>query len=333
MPDPETDDESAGTALRVRHWMLVTGSRSRLALCISLGIGVLTGAAVFAGVTYVGPESNLQAVLASGMLGALATVVTVTLSINQLILSRVFGAPADLTDRLEGNLEFRRTIEDVAGVDTSPNDPGSFLALLAGTLEKRAADLERTIDGTDGLEDDLGERVDELTGALVEYAHHLGQAEDSESTFEVLLLTFGTEYANHIDDVRRLRRATDDGLPEAAEDDVDAIMELLKGVAIIRQFFKTLAIQQDLASLSRRLIYTGIAALLVTYYLAQVYTPAGIPPTVPEPWLPWVVVSATAVIFSPIAVLVSTLLRVATVTLYTVSVGSFIPPEERIGRS
>ncbi|MFB6206991.1 MAG: hypothetical protein ABEJ05_10755 [Haloglomus sp.] len=310
----------------------MTGSRPLLALCIALGVGALTAVVVFTGLVYVGPDSTLGTVLASGMLGALATVVTVTLSINQLILSRVFGTPADLTDRLEGNLEFRQTIEDVADIDTSPNDPGSFLALLAGTLEERAAALERAVDDAD-LDDDLDDRVDDLTSELVEYAHHLGEAEGSESTFEVLLLTFGTEYADRIDDVRRLRRTTDERLPDAATDHVDAILELLKGVAVIRQFFKTLAIQQDLASLSRQLIYTGITGLLVTYYLAQVYTPSGMAPTIAAPWLPWVVVGASMVVFAPVAVLVSTLLRVATVTLYTVSVGSFIPPEERIGRS
>jgi hypothetical protein len=331
MAEPRTDGESADTLLQVRRWVLVTGSRPRLALLISVAVGALTAAAVVADAIYVGPGTNLRAVLASGMLGALATVVTVTLSINQLILSRVFGTPADLTDRMEGNLDFRRTIEDVAGVDTSPNDPGSFLALLADTLETRANDLENAIE--DDLEDDLGERVTELTDDLVEYADHLGQAEDSESTFEVLLLTFGTEYADHIDDVRRLRRATDGSLSDTAAEHVDAIMELLKGVAVIRQFFKTLAIQQDLASLSRQLIYTGVTALLVTYYLAQVYTPPAAPPTLAAAWLPWVAIGASVVIFSPIAVLVATLLRVATVTLYTVSVGSFIPPEERIGQS
>jgi hypothetical protein len=332
MSDADSD-RWPGVTGRLRRWSLVTGGRGRLAVLITLAIGFLTWLVIQADIIYVGPDSILATVLASGMLGALATVVTVTLSINQLILSRVFGAPADLTDQLEGNLEFRRTIENIAEVDTSPNDPGSFLALVAESLEESAAELEQCLADADDVDENLEQAVDDIVEELVEYARHLGDTGSSQSTFEVLSRTLGTEYAHRIGDVRRLRRAAADELPPAAVEHLDDIMDLLKGVATIRQFFKTLAVQQDLASLSRRLIYTGVAGLLVTFYLAQVYTPSGVPPMLPAEWLPLVVPVASAVIFAPIALLVSTLLRVATVTLYTVSVGSFIPPEERFGSS
>ncbi|MBX0322941.1 hypothetical protein EGH21_07860 [Halomicroarcula sp. F13] len=329
MSETERSGWSGPTDLPAKRWVLLTGSRTVLSAVALLSLVGLTGGLIAAGVVYVGPGSTFASVLSSGMLGALATIVTVTLSINQLILSRVFGAPADLTDRLEGNLDFRRSVEDIAGVDASPNDPGSFLSLVARTLEERAAELERQVERAEDVPEAHRDTAQTLATELVSYAAHLESGEDSESTFEVLALTFGTEYADLMDDVRALQRGAGERLPEAAAGALDDILELLKGIATIRQFFKTLAVQQDLAALSRQLIYTGVPALLVTFYLAQVYAGPGGSPTLPVASLPVVASVATAVVFSPLAVLVSYILRVATVTLYTVSVGSFIPPEER----
>lgn len=329
MREDADGDRTGVTDLRAKRWVLLTGDRGALAALLSLAFVALSYLLIRGGVVYVGDGSTYATVLASGMLGALATIVTVTLSINQLILSRVFGTPADLTDRLDGNLEFRERVEDVTGVDASPNDPGSFLALVAETLEAEAASLERETRDAD-VGGDVREDVTSFTSSVVEYADRLSDGKDSDSTFEVLSLTFGTEYADLLDDARGLQRSVAGDLPEGATDNLDAILELLKAVAVVRQFFKTLAVQQDLASLSRQLVYTGVPALLFTYYLAQVYTATA--PTLPGAWLPPLAAVATAVVFAPLSVLVAVVLRVATVTLYTVSVGSFIPPEERVGQ-
>lgn len=321
------------TDLPAKRWVLVTGNRIWLSVLFAVLLAVLTAILIGLDIVYVGSDSMLSTVLASGMLGGLATIVTVTLSINQLILSRVFGAPADLTDRLEGNLSFRRSIEEVAGVESSPNDPGSFLSLIARTLERRAGELNRTVQQSTAFDEDTKADVQSFSTNLVDYAQHLDSARNTDSTFEVLSLTFGTEYADRIDDARHIKHVTDDQFTDETGDSLDAILTLLKGVATIRQFFKTLAVQQDLARLSRHLIYTGVPAILTAFFLATVYAGAEVGTTLSPSMLPVVVVGATMILFSPLLVLVSYLLRVATVTLYTVSVGSFIPPEERVDRN
>lgn len=330
MVEAEDREWSGRTAIPVTRWVLITGSRGVLAVGLAILLSAVTFALVTTDLVYVGAGTALVSVLSSGMIAALATIVTVTLSINQLILSRVFGSPADLTDRLEGNLEFRQSIEDVAGVDTSPNDPGSFLSLLASSLEQRAAELDR-ITATADVDDEIGTEIQSFTTDLVEYAEHLGTGEELDRTYEVLSLIFGTEYADYIDDARRLDQGSSTELPDAATDHIAAILTLLKGIATIRQFFKTLAIQQDLASLSRKLIYTGVPAIVAAYYLAISYRSPGLASSIPDAVLPVAVAVGTGVFFLPLLVLISYILRVATVTLYTVSVGSFVPPEERVG--
>ncbi|WP_101295354.1 hypothetical protein [Halegenticoccus soli] len=313
------------------HWYLLSGSRTVVAAVIVLGVFLLTLALNKATLIDLGPNSRLAPMLRSGVLAGLLTLVTVTLSINQLILSRVFGSPSELTDTLEGNLAFRRNVERLAGRASSPNDPGAFLVLVADTLQDRVTELRRRVEESGGGRDgDVRREFDSYVDDLASYAEHLQQAEENRSTVDTLLVIFGSSYAAYITETMRLQREYGDLVSESIRDELDAVLELLKAVATIRQFFKTIAIQQDLARLSRRLIYLGLLAVLVAYYLTLVYRQVP-STTVPAQSLPLVASVGTAIIFSPLALLLSYLLRVGTVTLHTVSVGAFVPPEERIG--
>lgn len=83
------------------------------------------------------------------------------------------------------------------------------------------------------------------------------------------------------------RRAISTDLPDDIDTILDDILTLLESVAAMRQFFKTMAIQQDLARLSQQLIYTGLAAVLTTYYLSRVDTSASsVPTAIPQPYMP-----------------------------------------------
>ena len=312
------------------RWLFLTGSRLGVAAVLSLVFVALSALLIELGLVYVGPGSNLSTALSSGLLSGLLTLLTVALSINQLILSRLFGSAGSLSDQLEGTLDYRRTVEEVADVAVSPNEPSAFIGLLADTLKRRVGDFRRAVESVAvglGSEDDAGA----YASAVTDYADHLSAADDLDDPFKVLVVTLGTDYANHLDTTREFRSKYGEDLPDEADEALDDVLELLKAVATMRQFFKTLTLQQELATLSRRLIYTGVPAVLVTYFLSQTYTAASNMPTAIDPtYMPVVVAVATGVILSPLAVLVASLLRVATVSLYTVSVGTFIPPVESV---
>ena len=309
-----------------KRWLLLTGSRMGLAVGLTIGIAVLSALLSVTGVVYVKAGSNLATALSSGLLSGLLTLITVTLSINQLILSRVFGSPSDLTDTVEGSIEFREDVERIADVPVSPNEPGEFLALIGRTLSDHAERLHTHLETNGTFSDDF----EQFTQRIDDYGEHLADAGDTDDPFEVLVLTLGTEYAQNMTETRRLQ-AVEDDLSDDADETLRGILSLLKAVAAMRQFFKTMAIQQDLARLSKQLIYAGLAAVLTTYYLSHVYTAASsLPTAIPEASMPLVTSVAAGVIFSPLMVLITYLLRIATVTLYTVSAGSFIPPIESI---
>jgi hypothetical protein len=281
---------------------------------------------------YVGPGSNLSTALSSGLLSGLLTLLTVALSINQLILSRLFGSPGTLSKQLEGTLDYRRTVEEIADVPVSPNQPSAFIRFLGETLTDCIEEFHREVETTAvSLAVEDKDAVDAYASAVTDYADKLSTADELDDPLKVLVITLGTEYADHLDTTREFQSKYSEEFSDEADRSLDDVFELLKASATMRQFFKTLTLQQDLAMLSRRLIYTGVPAVLVTYFLSQTYTSASNLPTAIDPvYMPIVVVVATGIILSPLAVLVASLLRVATVSLYTVSVGTFIPPEKSI---
>jgi hypothetical protein len=312
----------------VVRWVFLTGNRLRVAAVLSLLFVALTALLIAFELVYVGPGSNLSTALSSGLLSGLLTLLTVALSINQLILSRLFGSAGSLSDQLEGTLEYRRSVEAIADVAVSPNEPSAFLTLLADTLTRRLGDFRRDVAST-AVPGDSGDDPGAYLAAVSDYAEHLSTAEELDDPFKVLLLVLGEDYAEHLDTTREVQARYGQRLSDEAGEALDDVLELLKAIATMRQFFKTITLQQELAGLSRKLMYTGVPAVLVTYFLSFVYTSASDMPTAIDPaYMPVVVAVATGVILSPLAVLVASLLRIATVSLYSVSVGTFTPPQD-----
>lgn len=305
------------------QWVLLEGDRFTVTASIVVPLAVLTYLLVRWDVLAVGPSSSMPSMLGSGGLAGLVTLLTVTLSINQLTLSRLFGSPDSLDDRLEGTIDLRQSVEQAAGEHASPNDPGDFLALVARTLREEVEGL------AEALPEEDTEDFDEFTEAVVAYADGLADVRGSDSTVDVLSALLGPAYADNMTVAHALHRKHRDRLPPDASDRLDRVVELLEAIAVARQFFKTIAVQQDLARLSRRLIYSGLAAVVAVLYLTLTYTSSGL--TIPAGVLPVVVTVVLAMLLTPLVEIVSTLLRVATVTMYSVSVGPFVPPEERSG--
>ena len=301
---------------KLTKWVLVDGHR----LVVSVLVAVLTFLVTFwltsIGLVTFRPAGTVATMFGSGVISGVFSLITITLTVNQLVLSRVFGTVDGLTDRLDGTLDFRHTVEEIAERTESPNDPAEFLSLIGETIDDRAGRLDDELDGSD----------DEYLADLRSYADRLTDVGGTGDTMRVVSMLLGPAYAQLL--TATDARARNDKYSEDATEELDAVRDLLKAVAVARQFFKTIAIQQDLAELSRRLVYLGIPVLLVSFYVTTTYTtlPSSM---VAEPLLPLVVSAAVAVVLLPLAVLLSHMVRLATIARYTVSVGPFVPPEER----
>ncbi|MFC4550924.1 MULTISPECIES: hypothetical protein [Halorussus] len=324
--------DEAGVRGRIADWVLLEGNRFVVAGVIAAGVAVLIYGLALAGVVTLGPSSNVRTLLSSGVISGLLTLVTVSLSINQLLLSRVFGSPDQLSDRLAGTEDFRGRLSTAADRPLSQNDPKAFLLAVVEALRDHGERLANRLDA------DAPDELADLPEELIAYADSVADAiesgarEGESNTMDVMASILGPEYAYGLTKIPRLQEEYADRLSdEGGAVELEAALELLKGVSIFRQFLKTVAIQQDLARLSRLIAYSGVAALATTFVATLFYkssSGAVVSPAVLRP----AVSLALGIIVVPLALLVSYILRVATVSRYTVSVGSFVPPEEQFER-
>ena len=198
-------------------------------------------------------------------------------------------------------------------------------AAVATTLRDRADGLVAKSDGTDW------EPPPELTSTLRDVAAY-GDSIDAHleanaRMTDVIGVVLGTEYAVNMTAVRHIQNEYAASIPEEALAEFRAVEDLLESVAVVRQFYKTIAIQQDLATLSRLLVYSGMTALVAAIVVTLVYRTNSV--TLPVAMLPAIVSIGIGVIVVPLALFVVYVLRAATVARQTVSVGPFVPPRDR----
>lgn len=317
--------EESSVRGRAVTWILLDGNRLVVAVGIVAAFVGTIAVLLSAEILSIGPNSSAATIFDSGLASGVVTLVTVALSINQLILARVFGTPDVLSARLEGSRTLRQQVETLANRPSSPTDPAEFLSLVATTLSDRASSVLAVSESTAwrapteltaGLEDLVayGQSIDDVLGENASVADTLG-------------VVLGSEYALNMAAVHRLRNEYDSGLPEDARVGLRDIEDLLESIAASRQFFKTMVLQQDFAELSRQIVYSGLLALGCVISLTLIYRTNSI--TIPLWTLPVVVSVGIGVVVSPLALFSAYVLRAATAARKTVSVGPFIPPENR----
>lgn len=317
--------EPSGIVERAGFWILLDGDRAIVAACIAFAFVLGVWSLIAVGVIHVGVDSSAPTLFASGLTAGVVTLVTIALSVNQLILSRVFGSPHGLIERLDGSRSFRQTVEDIAGEPASPNDPASFLSMLAETLEKRADALERSI-----VESAWSPPVETIQVIQDVSAYGNNIHEDLEAKtdiVDVLDVVLGPFYAQNIAAVRQVQNDYPEPPPGDIQAEFDAIEELLESIAVARQFFKTLVLQEDFARLSRYMVYSGLVALLATITLTLIYRTNAA--TIPARMLPAFVTVGLGFVIAPLAMFTSFILRAATIAEKTVSVGPFVPPGQK----
>lgn len=313
-----------GTRERVLHWLLLDGNRQAVAASVVFAVFLLVFALVTLDAIAIGPSSTAGTAFASGLTAGTLTLVTVALSINQLILSRVFGSPDELSDKLAGTNELRDPVREHAGEHSVPNDPAEFLSLVAVTLGEHAEQFGAAVDDTGRTS---SEEVEQYVDGIRAYSAAIDEKVESQTDIvDVLGVVLGTEYALNMTATEHLQNKYRDSLGEAASEDLDAIEDLLDTIAVSRQFFKTLSLQQDFARLSRLIASIGLIAFLTSLLLALVYRTNSV--TVPAEFLPLVFSLGIAAIVTPLAAFIAYILRAATIARLTVSVGPFVPPGE-----
>ncbi|ELZ07391.1 hypothetical protein [Natrialba aegyptia] len=321
------------------RWLLLEGDRRVIIGGFVVGIfliALLLGVSDVIGVR----ESRFVTTMFSTMIAGLFSFIPIVVAVNQLIISRLFGTPDRLTDRIDGVQEFRTRIEQqTEGDGVSPTNPAPFLARLAGTLGSRADALvsecerdgeaasESTADDqTAGCSMDAFESIRRFASQTRDHTRDLSSTltGGTDSVFDVVLPTIDHDYAGAATEARRFRRRFDDELSDRASELLSELRELFVAADATRQYFTTIYLQRDLARLSRWITYSGTAALLLSTLVIMIYA-SGYPPVAHEGPLLVLVSLALAVAFSPLGVLFAYVVRISAVLKRTSAPGAFTP--------
>mgnify|MGYP006270752617 FL=1 len=308
------------------RWVFLVGSRPILGICLFVGFLFVFYGLWAAGLVRFTNQTAILYILSS-LVGGNLTLVTLVISINQVIISRQLGSPGELREDIEKVNEYRRQAIDPDRTEVVPVTPSDFLKLL---LESIRRDLQRLGGLTASAGDEqLRADTDDIVTNLTEHVDRVDRLIEGNGagTFDTLSALLTTNYADRIYQIRRLRSRHREALSESATDLTDDIVSKLQEIDVARQYFKTLYIQTELAYISRVLLYAGVIAEVVLISSLLVLSSAG--ETAAVRALPSASVPAIAAVgLLPLAVLFSYALRLAVVTQRTIAITPFTTPEQ-----
>ncbi len=322
----EEGRSSAGTGVgQPLRWVLLTGNRFAIAAVLSTALGA---AYLLLAVADVAPLSDTQPLfyVFSGLISGNFTLITVVVSINQLVLSRELRTPGQLESEIDRTTDFRETVESVAN-RTAPAEPAGFLRLVAESTRRDAQRLGGLSVGSVPADarDEIDELTTEITDEFDRIDAHIEESEDG--IFDTLSMMLETNFAREIQRLESIQRTHGDDIPAAVDDAIGDVRDRLREMDIARQYFKSMYLQVELSRLSRYLLYAGVPAVgtaIAALFVLTVATgrPFG------EPTGVVLFPTAVAVGVFPLALLFAYILRTATVTERTAAITPFTTPEQ-----
>jgi hypothetical protein len=214
-------------------------------------------------------------------------------------------------------LAFRDVVATVLG-ERPPAEPSAFLRAMVGAVGERAGrvrehasdtdeELERLLDSTQGNADAVTDRLEGTT---------FGE-------FDVVRAALDFNYSWKLYEAKRLLDSRD--YSEECREALESFADALRLFGPAREHFKTLYFQSELIALSRTVLYTAIPSLVSTLSVVLYIDVSAYPGTLLGIDIASLIVSAGAAIaIAPFAVLLAYVLRIATVTGRTLSIGPFI---------
>ncbi|NUB92324.1 hypothetical protein HT576_15000 [Haloterrigena sp. SYSU A121-1] len=328
---PTASQPDTGLAERLEagelvRWIYLYGDRRRLSAILLAAVFGVSLLLIRAGLI-TPAEAGDVTTLAGALIGGMLPFITVVLAINQLILSEEFGSTGAFFQRLEETQEYRHRIEEHTGYRPSPAEPSEFLRVLIEAKRKTALGLRNVCrDAPTDVRSRIDSFVSQTDPRDRDAIETLGAAQFGSFTVISVILHYNDPWQLQV--VRQLRETHRSELSEAADGQLERLEELLGDIHIARQYFKSVYMQQELADLSKILLYVGFPTLLGGAFVIVAYgnlLALGL-----HPYVYVLVVSATiTALFSPFAVLLLYVLRIATIARRTAAdFGPFVLQQE-----
>jgi len=315
-----------GLQASVRRWFLLDGNRWVIAggLTAFAFVGTfLLSATGFVGVA----EGGFVTTMFSAFISGLFSLVPIVVSVNQLTVSRVVGSISEIQEQMDSARGFQRQVASM-GVETEivSTKPAPFLGAVISLLRNRAEGLQRAVDDGSAA---MQTAVDEYVAILQTQAGHVEERFDGDRQRlgDLLVPMMGDNYPQNVQDARRIESSYADELSDHACELLQDLQDLSTTLDLLRQYYKAMYIQQELSRLSRWIGYTGIGAFFVSIVVVMGFAQG-------QPFAGWPLLLDLSVSFAlasvvlPFAVLLSFVVKIATITARTAAPGPFTPLRE-----
>jgi hypothetical protein len=323
----ETIAERSGRDTRLSY-LLVEADRRLVTAGLLAGVlgSLLLVVAVVPGSEAAVRSSDPIETLFQALVGATVTGVTLVLTLNQLVLSQELGAAGDQRERMDGAMEFRQDVADFLEDPVAPAEPSAFLRAMVTATAARAETLGDSV--VDDPDDEATKGVRDLADGVTTAADGVVDSllDSTFGQYEVVDAALDFEYSRKLYRARRLRTAYADELSDETCETLAELEGLLRLFGPAREHFKTLYFQSELVDLSRFVLFASLPSLVVTVSMLAFFDASVVPATtvLGIGGAALVVCVATALALVPFLVLLSYVLRIATITGRTLSIGPFI---------
>lgn len=302
-------------------WIVLRGDRLQVAL-IMVGIYLLFFSIVIASEAV--PLADMQSVyyVYSGLIAGNVTLVTIVVTINQLLLPRIMYQPQEIEHQIDALLEYRGRLEHATG-KIAPIQPSAFLKLMIDETRETAQNLG-------GLVRNEAVQIEDIDNYVETLSTHIDEVEamfdEPAATFEILSALIETNYAEFFNRLRWIQATHEHRLSDEANETIDRLLGFLKDIDISRQYFKSVYIQRELSTLSQLILLTGLPTIgVLCAALLMLAFPADLPGMLGNPGMFFSVTLTVGMI--PLTVLASFILRSSTIVHKTTATPPFVSPE------
>lgn len=298
---------------QLKEWILLSGNRYSIASGVLI---LMVGVMLISDLTQIVIRNTSPLYyIASALITGNLTLITVVVAINQVVLSQELESPGSLRDEIESTADYRQMALEQT---TPPTEPANFLQQLLQQTRQHAQSLEELLpESTDSESDQF---VTDLQNHCEKTADQLEQTSDDLS--KVIILLLGSNYADYIHDSHRLQAIYEENNHEQFHTTLDSLISDVENLDVAQQYFTTMFIKQELATLSRSLLYVGIVVVPTPIALLielTAYTGSFSPGT-----KLFVLTLLTGLLgLVPLALLIAFLIRVATVAKEIASITPF----------
>ncbi|KYH24888.1 hypothetical protein HAPAU_29800 [Halalkalicoccus paucihalophilus] len=315
-----------GNGRSARDWFLFEANRLTVTGVLTIACFVLlTGFSML--------DLPFQSILGDGdtietlfqtLIGVLITGMTLVVSINQLVLSEEFGSLGRQRERMDKSMTFRKDSEREFQW-TGPPEPNRFLSTLINTSVDRAKAVQEAVNGNHDplLRDRVEQLVDRIATSADEITDELEDAPFGEFTIMQAALSYNYSWKIYL--VRRLYWEHQESLSEDEQDAIDNLVDILELFGPAEEFFKAHYLQWELVNLSRRILYTGVPALIFSIYAALYLKPEVISGSVFNvPVLVWLINGGVTFALIPFFIFTAYVFRTASIAKESGAIGPFV---------